>query len=36
VTPDHEHDAYAWWPAAIDDWPPRPTSRCAGMAGLLA
>src|SRR3954470_16537761 len=21
VTPDHEHDAYAWWPAEIDDWP---------------
>ncbi|HXA53808.1 MAG TPA: NUDIX hydrolase [Solirubrobacteraceae bacterium] len=21
VTPDHEHDAYAWWPAAIEEWP---------------
>jgi 8-oxo-dGTP diphosphatase len=21
VTPDHEHDAYAWWPADVDDWP---------------
>jgi 8-oxo-dGTP diphosphatase len=21
VTPDHEHDAYAWWPAEIDEWP---------------
>jgi 8-oxo-dGTP diphosphatase len=21
VTPDHEHDEYAWWPAEIDDWP---------------
>jgi 8-oxo-dGTP pyrophosphatase MutT (NUDIX family) len=21
VTPDHEHDAYAWWPADIDAWP---------------
>ena len=21
VTPDHEHDDYAWWPAAIEDWP---------------
>jgi len=21
VTPDHEHDAYAWWPSAVDDWP---------------
>jgi 8-oxo-dGTP diphosphatase len=22
VVPDHEHDAFAWWPAAIDAWPP--------------
>jgi 8-oxo-dGTP diphosphatase len=21
VVPDHEHDAFAWWPAAIDAWP---------------
>jgi 8-oxo-dGTP diphosphatase len=21
VTPDHEHDAFAWWPRAIDEWP---------------
>jgi 8-oxo-dGTP diphosphatase len=21
VTPDHEHDAYAWWPPAVADWP---------------
>jgi 8-oxo-dGTP diphosphatase len=21
VRPDHEHDAYAWWPADIDEWP---------------
>lgn len=21
VTPDHEHDAYAWWPSDIDKWP---------------
>ncbi|HEY1457429.1 MAG TPA: NUDIX domain-containing protein [Solirubrobacteraceae bacterium] len=21
VTPDHEHDAHAWWPADIDQWP---------------
>src|SRR5205823_5256731 len=21
VVPDHEHDAYAWWPAAVADWP---------------
>ena len=22
VTPDHEHDAYAWWPREIEKWPP--------------
>jgi 8-oxo-dGTP diphosphatase len=22
VTPDHEHDAFAWWPESIDEWPP--------------
>jgi 8-oxo-dGTP diphosphatase len=22
VTPDHEHDEYAWWPSDIDRWPP--------------
>jgi 8-oxo-dGTP diphosphatase len=21
VTPDHEHDAHAWWPADVADWP---------------
>jgi hypothetical protein len=21
VTPDHEHDDYAWWPRDIDAWP---------------
>lgn len=21
VTPDDEHDAYAWWPREIDEWP---------------
>lgn len=21
VTPDHEHDAFAWWPSDIDQWP---------------
>ena len=22
VTPDHEHDAYAWWPREVAEWPP--------------
>jgi 8-oxo-dGTP diphosphatase len=21
VRPDHEHDAFAWWPRAVDEWP---------------
>jgi 8-oxo-dGTP pyrophosphatase MutT (NUDIX family) len=21
VTPDHEHDAYQWWPSEIEAWP---------------
>ena len=21
VTPDHEHDEYAWWPADVSQWP---------------
>jgi ADP-ribose pyrophosphatase YjhB (NUDIX family) len=35
VTPDHEHDAYAWWPAAIDEWPPEADEPLRQMAGLL-
>ncbi len=36
VTPDHEHDDHAWWPAAIDDWPPEADEPLRRMAGLLA
>jgi 8-oxo-dGTP diphosphatase len=36
VTPDDEHDAYAWWPASIDDWPPEADEPLRRMAGLLA
>ena len=36
VTPDHEHDDYAWWPAAIDDWPPEADEPLRVMASLLA
>jgi ADP-ribose pyrophosphatase YjhB (NUDIX family) len=36
VTPDHEHDAHAWWPAAIDEWPPEADEPLRRMAGLLA
>jgi 8-oxo-dGTP diphosphatase len=36
VTPDHEHDAYAWWPAAIGEWPTEADEPLRRMAGLLA
>jgi 8-oxo-dGTP pyrophosphatase MutT (NUDIX family) len=35
VTPDHEHDAYAWWPADIDDWPDEADEPLRRMARLL-
>ena len=35
VTPDHEHDAYAWWPADIADWPPEADEPLRRMAGML-
>jgi ADP-ribose pyrophosphatase YjhB (NUDIX family) len=36
VTPDDEHDAHAWWPPSIDDWPPEADEPLRRMAGLLA
>jgi 8-oxo-dGTP diphosphatase len=36
VVPDHEHDEYAWWPAAVEDWPPEADAPLRSMAGLLA
>jgi 8-oxo-dGTP diphosphatase len=35
VTPDHEHDDYAWWPAAIEDWPAEADEPLRRMAGML-
>jgi 8-oxo-dGTP diphosphatase len=35
VTPDHEHDDYAWWPAAIEDWPVEADEPLRRMAGML-
>ncbi|HEY6761708.1 MAG TPA: NUDIX domain-containing protein [Baekduia sp.] len=35
VTPDHEHDAYAWWPADIDDWPDEADEPLRMVARLL-
>jgi len=36
VVPDHEHDAFAWWPAAIDDWPPEAADGLRRMARWLS
>ncbi|MBI5106857.1 MAG: NUDIX hydrolase [Solirubrobacterales bacterium] len=36
VVPDDEHDAYAWWPADIADWPGEADDVLRHMASLLA
>ena len=36
VTPDDEHDAYAWWPADPDEWPSEAHPQLRAMAALLA
>jgi 8-oxo-dGTP pyrophosphatase MutT (NUDIX family) len=36
VTPDDEHDVYAWWPADIDAWPDEADEPLRRMARLLA
>lgn len=36
VTPDHEHDEYAWWPADPADWPAVADEPLRRMAALLA
>jgi 8-oxo-dGTP diphosphatase len=35
VVPDHEHDAYAWWPAEIDEWPAAAGETLSRMARWL-
>jgi 8-oxo-dGTP diphosphatase len=35
VTPDHEHDTYAWWPAEVDEWPSEADPALRRMARLL-
>lgn len=36
VTPDYEHDAFAWWPADIDAWPDEADAQLRAVARLLA
>jgi len=36
VTPDDEHDAYAWWPADPSEWPAEAHDDLRQMATLLA
>jgi ADP-ribose pyrophosphatase YjhB (NUDIX family) len=36
VTPDHEHDEFAWWPAEVDDWPHEADEPLRFMGSLLA
>ena len=35
VTRDHEHDAHAWWPADVDEWPEDAHPALSMMARLL-
>jgi ADP-ribose pyrophosphatase YjhB (NUDIX family) len=35
VTPDDEHDEFAWWPRHIDDWPPEAGEALPRMARWL-
>lgn len=36
VTPDHEHDDFAWWPADPDDWPDEADEPLRRAAKLVA
>ena len=36
VRPDDEHDAFAWWPAEIDDWPAEAGEALPRMARWLS
>ena len=36
VTPDAEHDEYAWWPADVAEWPDDADEPLRRMASLLA
>jgi ADP-ribose pyrophosphatase YjhB (NUDIX family) len=36
VTPDDEHDAFAWWPAEVERWPDEADAPLRAMGSLLA
>ncbi len=36
VVPDHEHDAFAWWPRDIAEWPPEAGDALPRMASWLS
>lgn len=36
VTPDHEHDEYAWWPADVERWPEQAEEPLRRMARWLS
>jgi 8-oxo-dGTP diphosphatase len=36
VTPDSEHDEYAWWPANVAQWPPQADAPLRRIAELLS
>ena len=36
AVPDDEHDAHAWWPADVEQWPPEADEVVRRMAALLA
>jgi 8-oxo-dGTP pyrophosphatase MutT (NUDIX family) len=36
VTPDHEHDAFAWWPRDVAEWPPEAGETLPRMARWLS
>jgi len=36
VVPDEEHDAFAWWPARVEDWPAEADEPLRRMATLLS
>jgi 8-oxo-dGTP diphosphatase len=35
VTPDDEHDAFAWWPAEVERWPDEADTPLRAMGALL-